>query len=160
MADNTYPNASALVTAGLAQVGETPIATFSHARADVNGNPLDGIPAAPTALTDGATITWAVGVSLTAVASVTLAGSRTLVISGAAFIAGWRGILLVTQDGTGSRTLTLSVGGSTGITALKAGPTGAGSNLILLTATASKTDLVELFYNGTNVYSRTTVAIA
>jgi hypothetical protein len=63
---------------------------------------------APVALTDGATITWDTGGYATSHATVTLGGNRTLGITNA--VSGASGILIVTQDGTGSRTLTLPAG--------------------------------------------------
>lgn len=66
---------------------------------------------APTfdALTDGATITHTLSKYKTVqAASVTLGGNRTLAFSN--LIAGMRGVIYVTQDGTGSRTLTPSGG--------------------------------------------------
>jgi len=57
-------------------------------------------------LVDGATITQTASIFKTVqIARVTLAGNRTLAISGAE--AGMRGVIYVTQDTTGSRTLTL-----------------------------------------------------
>ena len=66
------------------------------------------IAPAPVALTDGATITWDTGGYATSHATVTLGGNRTLDITNA--VSGASGILIVTQDGTGSRTLTLPAG--------------------------------------------------
>jgi hypothetical protein len=63
---------------------------------------------APVALSDGATITWDTGGYATSHATVTLGGNRTLSITNA--VSGASGILIVTQDGTGSRTLTLPAG--------------------------------------------------
>lgn len=61
---------------------------------------------AHTVLTDGATITWTVNVHHTVqTASIELAGDRTLAMSGV--VAGMRGVLFVSQDGTGTRLLTL-----------------------------------------------------
>jgi hypothetical protein len=59
---------------------------------------------AVTALTDGATIAWTWTPGGNNLASVTLGGNRTLAIAGHTI--GDEGWLQVTQDGTGSRTLT------------------------------------------------------
>jgi plastocyanin len=59
-------------------------------------------------LTDGATVTWATAGAPVNHAKVTLGGNRTLDITGE--VAGASGTLVVTQDGTGSRTLTLPAG--------------------------------------------------
>jgi hypothetical protein len=94
-----------------------------------------------TTLTDGATITWTVTDMVEDVATVTLGGNRTLAISGAA--AGFRGTLIVKQDATGSRTLTLP--GSSKVT-------GGGAGAITLTATASAIDVLGVLYDGTNYF--------
>lgn len=84
------------------------------------------------ALTDGATITWDLGAyssdSLSNLATVTLGGNRTLLIKNAK--PGQNLRLLVTQDGTGSRTLTITNG-------LVAGT---------LTTTAAATDQLDILW--------------
>jgi hypothetical protein len=97
------------------------------------------IQIASQALTDGATITWNCSLGLNA--SVTLAGNRTLAITNP--IAGSTGVLVVTQDGTGSRTLTLPSGSLV---------VNAGAGAIALTATASAKDVLSFYYNGTNYF--------
>lgn len=88
-------------------------------------------------LTDGATVTWTCdGRKVRQLAKVTLGGNRTLAISGATD--GMSGILKVTQDGTGSRTLTLPAG------SLVAG----GS--FSLTTDAAAVDVLAWVYDGTN----------
>jgi len=92
---------------------------------------------APVALTDGATIT----LDLSTLAqqgnffSVTLGGSRTLNITN--MIKGQILRLRVTQDGTGSRVLTVNVNG---VAALVSGTP--------LTTTAAAVDLVEVMFDG------------
>jgi len=88
-------------------------------------------------LTDGATITWTFGSGYNAM--VTLGGNRTLAISGAT--AGDYGTLIVTQDGTGSRTLTLPAGSKV---------IGGGAGAITLTTTAGAVDIISFVYNGTS----------
>lgn len=90
-------------------------------------------------LTDGATITYSITSGYNA--KVTLGGNRTLSITNAA--AGDYGTLIVIQDGTGSRTLTLP--GSSKVI-------NGGSGAITLTTTASATDVLSWFYDGTNYY--------
>lgn len=95
-----------------------------------------------TALTDAATITWTVNPQTpNQMAKVTLGGNRTLAISGA--VAGMQGKLLVKQDGTGSRTLTLPAGSKVA---------GGGAGAIALTATANATDELIWEYDGTNYF--------
>jgi hypothetical protein len=89
-------------------------------------------------LVDGATVTWATGGLRVNNAKVTLGGNRTLDITGA--VDGASGLLVVTQDGTGSRTLTLP-----------AGSIEAGGSLALSTAAGSK-DVLSWFYDGTNYF--------
>jgi hypothetical protein len=95
----------------------------------------------PIALTDGATIT----LDLSAQAqqgsafSVTLAGSRTLNVTNMVPGQLIRGI--VTQDGTGSRVLTVNVNG---VAALVSGTP--------LTTTAAAVDMVEIAFDGDTGY--------
>lgn len=97
---------------------------YTVGRGDVTGNLIaeiykDGIWSTGTApafvaLTDGATITQTCSkYKTTQAASVTLGGNRSLAISGG--IAGMRGVIYVTQDATGSRTLTPSGGTALGL---------------------------------------------
>jgi hypothetical protein len=96
----------------------------------------------PQALTDGATISWNPTLGLNA--SVTLAGNRTLSFTSTP-AAGSYGTLVVTQDATGGRTLTLpstanKVLGSTSTTT------------IALSTTANAKDILNFYYDGTNCY--------
>jgi hypothetical protein len=94
--------------------------------------------AAFATLTDGSTVTWATaGVGLPN-ATVTLGGNRTLSITGAT--SGQSGTLIVTQDGTGSRTLTLPSGSKV-----------EGGALALSTA-AGAIDVLAYTYDGTNYF--------
>lgn len=93
-----------------------------------------------TTLTDAATINWSVS-GASSNAEVTLGGNRSLSISGASN--GWKGTLLVSQDGTGSRTLSLPSGFYV---------SGGGAGAISLTATAHAIDKVDMTYDGTNFY--------
>lgn len=97
---------------------------YTVGRGDVTGNLIaeiykDGIWSTGTApafvvITDGSTITQTCSKYKTIqAASVTLGGNRTLAISGG--IAGMRGVIYVTQDATGSRTLTPSGGTALGL---------------------------------------------
>jgi hypothetical protein len=129
------------------QVGNVGIGTTAPAEAlDVVGNiNVSGKITANQAfvtLTDGATITWNVG-GLVNNAIVTLGGNRTLAFSG--LTSGMSGTIIVKQDGTGSRTLTLPsqctnkvIGGAAGVATL--------------TATASAIDILTFVYDGTNCY--------
>jgi hypothetical protein len=89
-------------------------------------------------LSDGATITWATSGYPVSYAKVTLGGNRTLSITGA--VAGCSGTLVVIQDGTGSRTLTLP-SGSLGI-----------GGAPVLSTTASAKDVLAWVYDGTNYF--------
>ena len=86
--------------------------------------------AAPQTLTDGATISWDMSQGFNA--KVTIAGNRTLATPTNPFV-GQTYTLAVTQDATGSRTMTWP-------TAFDWGTTGAPT----LTTTASKTDQITL----------------
>jgi len=96
----------------------------------------------PQALTDGSTITWNPALGLNA--SVTLGGNRTLSFTTTP-PAGAYGTLVVTQDVTGNRTITLpttanKVLGSTSTTT------------IALSTAASAKDILNFYYDGTNCY--------
>ena len=86
-------------------------------------------------LTDGATV--AVDFNKSQNHVVTLAGNRTLTFSNPQ--AGSRYLLKITQDATGSRTITWP-------STVK----WAGGSAPTLTATAAKTDLIEFLFDGTN----------
>jgi hypothetical protein len=90
-------------------------------------------------ITFSSTITW--DQTKGATAAVTLTGNATLAIANE--VAGMYGLIRVTQDATGSRTLTLP-GGSKVING--------GGGVVALTATASATDVLSYFYDGTNYY--------
>lgn len=90
---------------------------------------------AVTTLTDGATVT--LDASLGRTFRVTLAGNRTLALSNATD--GQVIDIEVTQDGTGSRTLTLP-SGTTGVNYSTTAP----SSLYVLSTTAAKTDVLTL----------------
>jgi len=96
----------------------------------------------PQVLTDGANINWNPILGLNA--SVTLAGNRTLSFFSTP-AAGSYGTLVVTQDATGGRTLTLpstanKVLGSTSTTT------------IALSTAANAKDILNFYYDGTNCY--------
>lgn len=93
-------------------------------------------------LTDGATITWTmVAGSQAQHATVTLGGNRTLAFSGTA--SGMEGTLIVKQDGTGSRTLTLPATSKV---------ISGGAGAVTLTTTASAVDILSWSYDGSNIY--------
>lgn len=97
-----------------------------------------GSPSPPfETLTDGATITWALGGRQTSNAIVTLGGSRTLAITGASD--GASGLLIVKQDATGSRSLVLPVGSRV---------INGSSGIITLTTTANAYDVLAFVYVG------------
>jgi hypothetical protein len=94
------------------------------------------------ALTDGATITWTCDpTKVSQNASVTIAGNRTLAMSGANN--GMQGILFVKQDGTGSRTLTLPPGSKVA---------GGGSGAVTLSTAANTVDALSWTYDGTSFF--------
>lgn len=86
--------------------GHAPVATLAYGLAAIDGTQAPaGFPAKST-IADGATVTQVVDpLTKNAFGQVTLGGNRTLAITGA--VKGSQGILLVAQDGTGSRTLAL-----------------------------------------------------
>jgi hypothetical protein len=96
----------------------------------------------PQALTDAATISWNPSNGLNA--SVTLGGNRTLSFSATPAVGSY-GTLVVSQDATGGRTITLpstsnKVLGSTSTTT------------IALSSAANAKDILNFYYDGTNCY--------
>ena len=73
-------------------------------------------------------------------AKITLTGNTTLAMSG--LVAGMTGFLVIVQDGTGGRTLTLP---ATSIVV------SAGGGAVTLTGTANSIDRGRWWYNGTNI---------
>ena len=97
---------------------------------------------APIALTDAATISWNPANGLNA--SVTLGGNRTLSFSSTP-ASGSYGTLVITQDGTGGRTLTLPSGtnrvlGSTSTTT------------VALSSAANAKDILNFYFDGTTYF--------
>lgn len=92
-------------------------------------------------LTDGATITWAIGSVLLANAKVTLGGSRTLNLTG--LVNGGSYVLQVIQDATGSRGLTLGTGCTWKVS-------GGGAGAITPSTAANAIDVLTFTYDGTN----------
>jgi len=90
-------------------------------------------------LTFGTTITW--DQTKGATSAVTLTGNATLSITNA--VAGMYGLVRVTQDATGSRTLALPANSKV---------INGGAAAVTLTTTASATDILSYFYDGTNYY--------
>jgi hypothetical protein len=90
-------------------------------------------------LTFGTTTIWDQTKGSTA--AITLTANATLSITNA--VAGMYGLVRVTQDATGSRTLTLPAGSKV---------INGGGGAITLTSTAGATDVLSYFYDGTNYY--------
>lgn len=104
----------------------------------------DGAPPlspATATLTDGATITWATAGARQNNARVTLGGNRTLDITGE--VDGATGILIVIQDGTGGRTITLP-GSSLVIND--------GGGAVALSTGAGEVDILTWYYDGANFF--------
>lgn len=101
--------------------------------------PVGNITYGLQTLTDATTIAW--DMSNGTNATVTLAGNRTLAISNMS--AGQFATLIIKQDATGSRTLTLPTGSKV---------VNVGAGAINLTTTASAIDILSCFYDGTNYY--------
>ena len=139
--------------AGLTNLGAAPIASPTFTGTVTTGAINAGAITAtsvtapiyastPQVLTDGSTITWNPALGLNA--SVTLGGNRILSFSTTP-IAGAYGTLVVTQDGTGGRTITLpstsnKVLGSTSTTT------------IALSTAAGAKDILNFYYDGTNCF--------
>jgi hypothetical protein len=96
----------------------------------------------PQALSDGATITWNPTNGLNA--SVTLGGNRTLSFASTPAVGSY-GTLIVTQDGTGNRTITLP---GTANKVLGS----ASNNTIALSTAANAKDILNFYFDGTSYY--------
>jgi hypothetical protein len=96
----------------------------------------------PQALTDAATINWNPASGLNA--SVTLGGNRTLSFTSLPAVGSY-GTLIVTQDATGNRTITLPT------TANKVLGSASTTTIALSTAANAK-DILNFYYDGTNCY--------
>ena len=99
----------------------------------------------PQTLTDASTITWNPSLGLNA--SVTLGGNRTLSFSTTP-VAGAYGTLVINQDATGNRTITLPT--MNGVTNKVLGSTST-TNIGLSTAAYAK-DIVNFYFDGTICY--------
>jgi hypothetical protein len=98
---------------------------------------LGPVSPAFTVLADAATVSWSTTGHPVVNATLTIGGNRTLAIAGS--VSGQRGTLLLTQDGTGSRTLTLPSG------SIKE------AGFALSTAAGAK-DLLAFMFDGTNYW--------
>lgn len=136
MAD-TIRTVSALLTT-LYQDGQAPGSITEQDHRDLIVSLVSLMSPPFVALTDGATVTWATSGNPINHATLTLGGNRTLAITGA--ISGSSGTLRLTQDGTGSRTLTLPSGSKA-----------AGGAFTLSTA-AGAVDILAWVYDGTSYF--------
>jgi hypothetical protein len=98
----------------------------------------------PQALSDGATISWNPTNGLNA--SVTLGGNRILSFTSTPAVGSY-GTLIVTQDATGNRTITLP----TSVTNKVLGSASTATTIDLSTAANAK-DILNFYYDGTNCY--------
>ena len=128
---DTLPDGS-YVVAGVPSTDGTRLTYKIVSKDGLNG---EVIPSAIQGLTDGATVTmnYLSGYN----ASITLAGNRTLAITNT--VDGDSGLIFITQDGTGSRTLTLPSGSLV---------LGGGSGAITLTTDAGAIDALAFMNKG------------
>jgi len=118
--------------------------TLSSSRLDASTVCIPGTFASQT---DGATVTWAIGSTMCANASLTFTthgGSRTLNLTG--MVNGGSYVLKIIQDGTGGEGLTLGTGCTWKVS-------GGGSGAITPSTSASAIDVLAFTYDGTNCYA-------
>jgi hypothetical protein len=129
---------AAYLTASVYQDGQAPGSISEQDHRDFVVSAQAWVAPAFVTLTDAATVTWTITGQPVSHAKVTLGGNRTLDIVGE--VDGYSGTLIVIQDGTGSRTLTLP-----------AGSIEEGGSIVLSTAAGAK-DVLAWIYDGTNFY--------
>jgi hypothetical protein len=137
----TLPTATSSVLGGVKPDG-TKIANSSGVISVGSG--VVCVPSSFAAQTDGATVTWAVGSSMCANASLLFtvhSGGRTLNLTG--LVAGGSYVLKITQDGTGGEGLTLGSGCTWKVS-------GGGSGAITPSTGPSAIDVLAFTYDGTN----------
>ncbi len=136
------PTFTGTVTTGIINAGALSATSVNTGTITATGITSPIYASTPQVLTDGSTITWNPALGLNA--SVTLGGNRILSFTSTP-IAGAYGTLVVTQDGTGNRTITLpttanKVLGSTSTTT------------IALSTAANAKDILNFYYDGTNCF--------
>jgi hypothetical protein len=129
---------TAYILASLIQDGQAPLSISEQDHRDIVVSLISRMSPPFEALTDGATITWATAGNPISHGKVTLGGNRTLAITGA--VDGSSGLLRLTQDGTGSRTLTLPSGSK------------AAGGAFTLSTPAGSVDLLGWVYDGTSYF--------
>lgn len=144
LASPTFTGTPAAPTAA-AGTNTTQLATTAYVQGELTDMATAAsVSPAFSALSDGATITWATAGARVNHATVTLGGNRTLDITGE--VDGAQGVLIVTQDGTGSRTLSLpgiEVGGG-----------------ITLSTAAGAVDVLAWICSGSTIYWTSGLAFA
>jgi len=136
------PTFTGTVTTGIINTGAVSATSVNTGTINATSINTPIYASTPQSLTDGSTINWNPALGLNA--SVILGGNRTMSFTSTP-IAGAYGTLVVTQDATGSRTITLpttanKVLGSTSTTS------------IALSTAANAKDILNFYYDGTNCY--------
>lgn len=136
-------NANKFQGRAFASTAPTDGQTIVWDNANTTWKPSSATDPSPTfvALTDAGTIGWTVTGSKVNNASVTLGGARALTITGA--VSGSQGVLIVKQDNTGARTLSLPANSKV---------VNSGSGTWTPTAAANSIDVLAWIYDGTNYY--------
>jgi uncharacterized protein (TIGR02145 family) len=155
---NSYPNGRASIAPNVDFIFKTYVkATSTDSYLPLSGGALTGnlntsgainapiYASTPQTLTDASTISWDPSLGLNA--SVTLGGDRTLSFSTTP-VAGSYGTLVVTQDGTGNRTITLP--SINGVTNNILGSTS--TSTVALSTAANAKDILNFYFDGTTCY--------
>ena len=127
----------AMSTTAQGSVPASTTATGSQVLADSGWTSKNNVYTAYQTLTSGAAITWNMNSGYNA--KVTLAHNATLSVTN--LVNGMSGCLIITQDGTGSRTLDLPANSKL-----------LGATSLILTSAASSVDILSFTYDGKTIY--------
>jgi hypothetical protein len=140
--DSTCPTPTASVTYHCQKAGVEQVSVSGAAYV-----PVVNFTPAPSTLTDGATVTWAIGSNPLANSVLTLVhttGTRALNLTG--LVSGGNYVVVLKQDATGSALLTLGTGCTWKVS-------GGGAGAVTLSTSANSVDVLAFYYDGASCYA-------